>query len=228
MSCLSAASGEKLPHLDGRIVGGTTTTIEEYPYQISLQYYGRHICGGSIISNEIVVTAAHCTDSMSLSGLSVRAGSSFSGKGGVVISVKKIIQHKNFNQKTMDYDISILELSEPLLFNSSIQPINLPATNNRLIEGAESVCTGWGATREGGSGSSQLQTVTVPIVSQEVCQIGYGEAVITEQMICAGITKGGKDACQVKQYLITKQNKNKLIKLFHRVIPEVHWFLIVS
>nr|AEI58579.1 serine protease [Eupolyphaga sinensis] len=48
------------PQLDGRIVGGSTTTIQNYPYQVSLQYGGSHICGGSIISANYVLTAAHC------------------------------------------------------------------------------------------------------------------------------------------------------------------------
>lgn len=48
--------------LDGRIVGGEETNIKLYPHQVSLQYFGSHICGGSIISTKYVVTAAHCTD----------------------------------------------------------------------------------------------------------------------------------------------------------------------
>lgn len=48
--------------LDGKIVGGTYTTIEQYPYQLSLELNGRHICGASIISEKKALTAAHCTD----------------------------------------------------------------------------------------------------------------------------------------------------------------------
>lgn len=51
-----------VPMLDGRIVGGEATFIEEYPYQASLQYYSSHRCGAVIISEEFLVTAAHCTD----------------------------------------------------------------------------------------------------------------------------------------------------------------------
>lgn len=50
-----------VPGLDGRIVGGEATFIEEYPYQASLQYYSSHICGAVIISDIFVLTAAHCT-----------------------------------------------------------------------------------------------------------------------------------------------------------------------
>lgn len=51
-----------VPMLDGRIVGGEAAYIEEYPYQASLQYFLSHICGAVIISENYVVTAAHCTD----------------------------------------------------------------------------------------------------------------------------------------------------------------------
>ena len=49
------------PHFDGKIVGGSVIDIKEAPFQASLQIYGHHICGGSIISSRFVMTAAHCT-----------------------------------------------------------------------------------------------------------------------------------------------------------------------
>lgn len=62
--CLTNAAPQhrRVPMLDGRIVGGEATFIEEYPYQASLQYLFSHICGAVIISENYVVTAAHCTD----------------------------------------------------------------------------------------------------------------------------------------------------------------------
>lgn len=71
-----------LPQLDGRIVGGVATSISDFPWQISLQRSGSHSCGGSIYSNNIIVTAAHCLQSVSVSVLKVRAGSSNWNSGG--------------------------------------------------------------------------------------------------------------------------------------------------
>lgn len=112
--------------------------------------------------------------------------------------MKRIIQNPKYDKKSVDYDISILELSEKLQYSSSIQPVNLPEFNAKLPEGTESVCTGWGARRENGASSTRLQTVTVPLVSHEVCKDSYGNNAITDRMICAGFLEGGKDACQVK------------------------------
>lgn len=61
-AALISAAPPRVPMLDGRIVGGEATQIEEYPYQASLQYFLSHICGAVIISENYVVTAAHCTD----------------------------------------------------------------------------------------------------------------------------------------------------------------------
>ncbi|XP_017868139.1 PREDICTED: trypsin beta-like, partial [Drosophila arizonae] len=61
-----------LPQLDGRIVGGTPTSISSFPWQISLQRNGGHSCGGSIYSSKIIVTAAHCLQGVSASSLKVR------------------------------------------------------------------------------------------------------------------------------------------------------------
>ncbi|KAB0798397.1 hypothetical protein PPYR_09390 [Photinus pyralis] len=93
LTVVTFASGARLyapPRLDGKIVGGKPVKIEEYPYQVSLQYYGSHICGGSIIGPNKVLTAAHCTSGSSASSLSFRHSSTYRGSEGVVIKVASI------------------------------------------------------------------------------------------------------------------------------------------
>lgn len=65
-------------------------------------------------------------------------------------SVKKIISHPDYNQMTYDYDIALLELSEPLKFTNTIQPICLPDSSHMFPAGMSCWVTGWGAMREGG------------------------------------------------------------------------------
>ncbi|KAL3441852.1 trypsin-like cysteine/serine peptidase domain-containing protein [Aspergillus insuetus] len=177
------------------IVGGDEASIEEYPYQIQLLSNGRLICGGSIISNQYVVTAGHCTDGASASSLSIRAGSSSSSGGGTVVRVSSIAQHPDYDAATTNNDISILTLAEDLTFGSGIQAVDLPTSSALPTAGTTAIATGWGALQEGGSVSETLQYVEVPIVSKSQCASDYqGFNEITESMVCAG--ESGKDACQ--------------------------------
>ncbi|XP_017782890.1 PREDICTED: trypsin-7-like [Nicrophorus vespilloides] len=192
----ASAANPRIPQLDGRIVGGEDVNIEDYPYQLSLLYYGSHICGASIISEKFAVTAAHCTDGSSAKDLSVRAGSSIKGSGGVVVQVKTVYQNPQYDAWNIDYDITVLELAESLSLGSGINTIPLPKFLQPVPAGAEAVCSGWGALKEGGSSPSQLQAVKVNIVDNEECQEAYGSNPVTDRMICAAVPGGGKDACQ--------------------------------
>ncbi|XP_039483476.1 trypsin delta [Drosophila santomea] len=184
-----------LPQLDGRIVGGTATTISSFPWQISLQRSGSHSCGGSVYSANIIVTAAHCLQSVSASVLQVRAGSSYWSSGGVTASVAAFKNHEGYNANTMVNDIAIIKLSSALSFSSTIKAISLASSNP--ANGAAASVSGWGTLSYGSSSiPSQLQYVNVNIVSQSQCAsstYGYGSE-IKSTMICAYTS--GKDACQ--------------------------------
>ncbi|XP_062135434.1 uncharacterized protein LOC133845094 [Drosophila sulfurigaster albostrigata] len=184
-----------LPQVDGRIVGGTATTIGSFPWQISLQRSGSHSCGGSIFSANIIVTAAHCLQSVSASTLQVRAGSSYWSSGGVVSKVAAFRNHEGYNSNTMINDIAIIRLSSSLSFSSNIKAISL--ATYAPVNGAAAAVSGWGTLSSGSSSiPAQLQYVNVNIVSQSVCGSSaykYGSS-IRSTMICAAAS--GKDACQ--------------------------------
>lgn len=184
-----------VPELDGRIVGGHAVTIEEFPYQVSLERGFGHVCGGSIIDKRHILTAGHCVSGASATSLKIRAGSGTVGKGGIRVQVAQIISHGRYDPYNIDYDVAVLVLAEDLEFNESIQPVRI--ATSEPAPGTESVISGWGATQEGGYGAQNLQAVRVPVVSNEECNQAYGRGKITDRMICAGISKGGKDACQV-------------------------------
>nr|AEI58557.1 serine protease [Eupolyphaga sinensis] len=182
------------PQLDGRIVGGSTTTIQNYPYQVSLQYGGSHICGGSIISANYVLTAAHCIIG-SASQHRVRVGSTNSNSGGTIYQVAQTIVHGSYSSRTMDYDVALLRTSTAISGSSSVATIGLES--GVVSVGTSAVVTGWGTTSEGGSASTTLRQVIVPIVSDASCNSAYASyGGITARMICAGYTSGGRDACQ--------------------------------
>lgn len=106
------------PNFATKIAGGENATIEEFPYQASVEYRGRNLCGGSIIGDTVILTVAHCVSSATPDIIKVRAGTGQREKGGTVINVEKIHIHENYSISGVDmsYDAALLEVN--LLFCS--------------------------------------------------------------------------------------------------------------
>ena len=136
------------------VVGGVDVDIEDYPWQVSLTSNpnGGGFCGGSIIANSWVLTAAHCVNGENPSNLYIRCGSSNSfALGGSSYSVNQIIIHPSYNNPvSMAYDFALIEINEEFSFNetvASIELINeLEITAGAQTAGARSTITGWGTT----------------------------------------------------------------------------------
>lgn len=184
----------QLPMHGGKIVGGLPIEINEAPYQVSLQDRGYHICGGSIISEDFVLTAAHCTSGNKAKNFKVRAGTALYARGGVTIQVQEIIQHEDFDMWEINFDFSLLRLEKKFTFSDEIAMIALPEQDETVVDGTLCFVTGWGNTLNSEESRDKLRGAFVPSVSNEDCDKAYGT--ITDQMICAGFKKGGKDACQ--------------------------------
>ena len=183
----------------GRIVGGRPTDIAEHPWQVSLQSYGFHFCGGSIISDGIILTAGHCAV-YSPESTTVRVGSSRTANGGALHQVDTIVRHEDF--KTNMYgipvnDVAIFKLKTPIALSKHAQPIPLFDVDEAAAEGVLSTISGWGNTAEGGSAPEVLHTVDVPIVTKGECSKAYQSwGGIPDGQICAAFPAGGKDTCQ--------------------------------
>jgi trypsin len=182
-----------------RIVGGQEVDVGSVPYQISLQYYDSHICGGSILNENYIVTAAHCAAVGSASSFkvaagihSIRAGANEPNKQ--VIQVSAVVSHEDYNDFDISNDIALMKLSTPLKLGGVVQAIQLQTES--VAAGVDAYVTGWGTTTSGGSLPAGLRGVTVPIVSDADCREAYGQSDIFDSMICAGLEQGGKDSCQ--------------------------------
>ncbi|XP_066457436.1 trypsin-like [Eleutherodactylus coqui] len=177
---------------DDKIVGGYTCELNSAPYQVSLNA-GYHFCGGSLINDQWVVSAAHCYKSR----IEVRLGEhNIEVLEGTeqFISAEKIIRHPKYNSYLLDNDIMLIKLSQPALLNARIQSISLPTHCD--VAGTQCLISGWGNTLSSGVNYPDLlQCLDAPILSDQDCKDSY-PGQITDNMICVGFLEGGKDSCQ--------------------------------
>ncbi|CAL8118290.1 unnamed protein product [Orchesella dallaii] len=183
-----------------RIIGGAFATEGEFPYQVSLAYDGDFLCGGSILSTLLILTAAHCVKYKRPSRLHVIAGHHDISNGSVgtgfeqLRNARYIYMHENYVWETDVNDIAIIVLNAPLQYSSHVQNISLPQINEEF-DGYATV-TGWGRTKEKGETSDILKKVKIPIVPNDQCRRLYKKLKmgITDHMMCAG--EVGHDSCQ--------------------------------
>ena len=137
-------------------------------------------CGGSIITISHILTAAHCTfdsstnDVKDAASVKVLVGEhDTSDLEEDRKDVSKIRSHTKYNHDNADYDVSILFLTAPLTFSSTVAAVCLPASTQSLYTGQVATVTGWGLTSSGGSPASTLQEAEVEVITNQACSDHY-------------------------------------------------------
>ncbi|OXU30913.1 hypothetical protein TSAR_001880 [Trichomalopsis sarcophagae] len=157
-----------------RIVNGAEALPGEFPYQISLNVYGTHDCGGSILNKDYVLTAAHCIGSNDTSIMKIIAGTTNLyelPESATTHNVSEIHVHKEYDgDDGWKNDIAILKVKPPFKFNKYIAPAKLPIKNAAVNPGDEAVVSGFGRIKQGGPLSQKLLKAQVSIETLEYCQ----------------------------------------------------------
>jgi secreted trypsin-like serine protease len=186
-----------------KITGGTAADISNYPWQV---YFvaGNYSCGGSIISGNWVITAAHCTEdgagnSISASSMYVIVGANNprSGNEGKVYTVSKYIRHANYDPKTLNDDIALLQINGTINYTNA-KPVRLVSKIDSAAgatdPGVMSWVTGYGLIDPSPQTyPTTLQQVQLPVISNIQASTVWTD--IAPSDIMAGYRSGNKDAC---------------------------------
>jgi trypsin len=185
----------------GAVVGGEEAELGEWPWQVALLVDGGIWCGGTLVDEAIVLTAAHCTDGMEPGAIEVLAGTNDLDAGGERRDVARIEQHDEFDGLALVNDISLLVLATPLPLSDSIALVEVATPEEsaaRSEEGDPAVVTGFGAVDENGAPSNRLLEADLDTFGDDRCAALYrqdGDSVFGATQVCAGRERGHVDAC---------------------------------
>ena len=209
----AAARSSRSRRASPRIVGGSKATVAQYPWQASLTYnlenddssgFGRHLCGASLITPTLAVTAAHCLydegfppagDFALITGRTRLSTSE--GQESALADYYLFTDASNntlYDPGSQRWDVAIVRLAVP----SQATPIQVAGADERALwtTGREAVVSGWGLTSEDGIETDTLRAVTVSMVDDASCAGAYGGGAQTDVMVCAGAAGGGRDSCE--------------------------------
>ncbi|XP_051231509.1 duodenase-1-like isoform X4 [Dicentrarchus labrax] len=175
----------------GKIINGTKAPEDSMQYMVSLQNNGGHDCGGFLIREDFVLTAAHCHID---AHTHVVLGTHNLKRGGKIRYIEKKYKHHSYENVGRGNDIMLLKLSEKVQLDNSVQTIPIPSSEINIRENESCRVAGWGATITGGSVVDDLRLVDVSIISQNVCNETWGG--LPRNIICAGGYGTTKGFCQ--------------------------------
>ncbi|MFC4336086.1 serine protease [Salininema proteolyticum] len=187
---LTASAGAS--GMGAQVIGGDPAEEGQFPYLVSLQS-GGHFCGGSLIAEDVVLTAAHCVEGSGPGDFTVKHGSvALDSPDMNEYEVADVEVAPDYGQGSrFSWDWALVQLTEPV---EGAETVAL--SDGSVDEGPTFTVAGWGVTDDGGLANEQ-QFVEVPFVDDQTCSEAYGSSLDPESMVCAGdVENGGVDSCQ--------------------------------
>merc|ERR1719295_151620 len=183
-----------------QIVGGEEATAHSFPWMAALFVDGKYFCGGSLISEEWVLTAAHCVDGEAtevrvlLGAHNIRIGSE---AGRTERTTMMFFTHPEYDASLLQNDIALVHLGDPVEFSNSIRPVCLPTHSDAgdSLAGLEVLASGWGRPKDNATGISPvLREVSVTTIDNLTCASQY-PTVVTKKILCiSGLN--GRSTCK--------------------------------
>ncbi|KAF7237120.1 Complement factor D [Varanus komodoensis] len=182
----------------GRILGGQEAPPHERPYMVSLQVNGTHVCGGFLITDEWVLSAAHCMEDMDGGEFQVLVGAhslSAPEPNKRLVGVRRLIPHPGSSRETNFDDLLLVQLEERVPLGPHVRLLGYQTENRDVPAGTRCEVVGWGITSNTGKRPDKLHSVELGIMDRTQCNHRiYHDGSITANMMCAESKK--KDACK--------------------------------
>jgi secreted trypsin-like serine protease len=168
-SLLDATQSAEFKEWSGRIVGGQTAAIGQFPYQASMRSAtNAHFCGGFLINARTVGCAAHCTINRTPANTFTVVGAHNRVTGGITIPTEAIRNHPNYNSAVLTFDISIVHTTVPIVQSATVGFIPILSDFVATHQGA--TASGWGQTTHPGVAATELQFLNVNVITNEECR----------------------------------------------------------
>ncbi|XP_016838625.2 trypsin Blo t 3 [Nasonia vitripennis] len=174
-----------------RIHGGSQAPEGHFPYQVSLQR-PFHFCGGSIINERWILTAAHCLKGKEVGKIKIVVGSTskFEGKA---YQAEKLIYHDDYTTAALKSDIGLVRVNKNIEFNDNVQPIKLASKDTTTDINESVISAGWGRV-EDDTLPEKLQYIIFKVSDTKKCNRSYYRTSVGETQICT-ISKRGQGSC---------------------------------
>ncbi|KAM6216681.1 complement factor D-like [Rhynchocyon petersi] len=193
---LAASVCEAQPR--GRILGGHAVEAHTKPYMASVQVNGTHVCGGFLVNEQWVLSAAHCLEDAPRGKVQVLLGAhslSLPEPSKSLYDVRRAVPHPDSRPDTIEHDLLLLQLSENVTLSPNVSALPWQHEDRDVAPGTLCDVAGWGVVSHTGRRPDLLQHVSLPVLDRATCNLRtFHDGVITQRMMCAESNR--RDSCK--------------------------------